>query len=275
MPEHPLLINSEISYYSYALLSHKGRVRANNEDRLAVREFVTQDTQQTPILLSVLCDGVGGHLAGETAAQIGVAEISVFFAGCDSFDQPSEILSNAIIAANQAIVETASRKPGFEGMAATCICACIVGQKLFIANLGDSRAYLMRKGGLHQLSYDHTWLEESMGINRESFPHITRDHPLAHVLSRYLGGPHPPNVDIRLRFGGKSRSTEINKEGFQLKSNDCLLLCSDGLTDLLNEKEISACLQGIDPRKDAQRLVISALGRGGHDNVSVIVIYYV
>ncbi|HUV16170.1 MAG TPA: protein phosphatase 2C domain-containing protein [Pelolinea sp.] len=268
----PILIQPDSSRFQYALLSHKGFVRSNNEDRLSVREFITNDSKQEPVLLAVLSDGVGGHHAGEVAAQIGVEKTGEAIANCESLNDQVEILHSAVIAANKAVLETATENPELEGMAATCVCALIRNNTLFIANLGDSRAYLLRKGKLLQLTYDHTWLEETTGMNMGGFSSLTREHPLAHVLSRYLGTPHPANVDLRLRIRKSAKEDETRNQGLVLENEDKLLLCSDGLTDLLKEKEIAERLCGDSPIKDAQRLVLGALQKGGHDNVSVIVV---
>lgn len=261
------------SHFRFALLSHKGWVRTNNEDRLAVSEFATNGDDAQPVLAAVLCDGVGGHRAGEVAAHIGVDTVANTIKGRNSLENPLETLENAVIAANQAVLQAYGDQPELDGMAATCVSTLIVGRKLYLANLGDSRAYLLRKGKLLQLSHDHTWLKESASIELGEFSGITREHPLAHVLSRYLGTPHPADVDLRLRTMKKPKGDETANQGMGLKKGDHLLLCSDGVTDLLGAKDIAGCMCSDSPRKDAQRLVLSALEKGGHDNASVIVIF--
>ena len=186
------------THFEAAMLSHKGWVRSNNEDSLAVREF--SDKTGLPCLLAVLCDGVGGHLGGEVASRIGVESVIKNVMGSNSLDEPADVLKNAILAANQDLLESYKMKPDLEGMASTCIAVLVMDHQLYLANLGDSRAYLLRKGKLVQLNYDHTWLEDSIGIELGAKSGITRNHPLAHVLSRFLGSPQPPEVDLRIRF---------------------------------------------------------------------------
>lgn len=196
-PTHP-------TRFEFAALSHRGRVRGNNEDRLAVQEFCLDDPH-TPVLMAALCDGVGGHLAGEVAAQIGVDTVMQAVRFWPSLQNPVESLEQAVAAANQAILEAHHQRVELEGMAATCVCALIIGDALYVANLGDSRAYLLRSGKMNQLTRDHTWLQERLGAGMRS-GRPGREHPLAHALSRYLGAPHPPQVDTRVRALENSRS---------------------------------------------------------------------
>lgn len=273
MPVKRALKPSEVSYYNFALLSHKGWVRAKNEDRLGAFQFFAADNAKIPVFLAVLCDGVGGHQGGEIAAEIGVDAVHKTIAECESIQEPAKLLEKALISANQHILQVYRDKPEMDGMASTCIAFLLIGRQLYLANLGDSRAYLLREGKLTQLNYDHTWLEDSLGIGLGNRVGITRDHPLAHVLSRHLGSSHPINVDLRIRAGEVKADGEKANQRMVLKKGDRLLLCSDGLTDMLNDREIVHLLDCDSPRKNAQNLVLSALEKGGHDNISVIVVH--
>lgn len=256
----------------YATLSHKGWVRTNNEDRMLVREFMTGE-DGSAVLAAVLCDGVGGHQAGEVAAQIGVDSVMAYIAEVDTFEDPPAVLAQAVLSANHAILNTYENNPELSGMAATCVTFLIKDQRLYLANLGDSRAYLVRNGKAHQLTFDHTWLEDSIGMQFGARSGITRDHPLAHVLSRYLGSPQTPEIDLRIQpIKGQSKPKKVSS-GLPLKSGDRLLLCSDGVTDLLKEEQIAGNMTCPSARKSAQKLVLAALEKGGHDNASVVVIY--
>jgi len=264
--------SSGSAHFEYAVLSHKGWVRANNEDRMLVREFVGEKNG-SPILAAVLCDGVGGHQAGEVAAQIGVDSVISFIAEANSLEDPPDVLNQALLSANQVILTAYENNSELRGMAATCVTILIKDQQLYLANLGDSRAYLVRGGKAHQLNFDHTWLEDSIGVEFGARSGITRDHPLAHVLSRYLGSPQPPEIDLRIRpIKGLGLSKKENN-GLLIKSGDHLLLCSDGVTDVLKEEQIAENISCPTPRKSAQKLVLAALEKGGHDNASVIVIF--
>ncbi len=197
----------ESSQVPYFFVSHPGKVRLNNEDRLAVQSYITDDQSSRHVLLAVLCDGVGGNRAGEVAAQIGVDTIVDSVSNINSLDEPQQALKEIVIAANLAVLKASAGKSEFEGMGATCICAVLVEKRLYLANLGDSRAYLLRRPTIRQLNYDHTWMEEET-IKTDSLDHkrIPRNHPLSHVLSRYLGSPHPARVDMRLRADKKNIS---------------------------------------------------------------------
>ena len=191
---------SSSSHVPSASLSHQGKVRNNNEDRLAVQSYVTGEQEPRHILLAVLSDGVGGNRAGEVAAQIGVDTIVDLFGNIKTLDDPASILKEVIIAANLAVLNESEIKPELKGMGATCICALIIEKKLYLGSLGDSRAYLLRRRVLRQLNYDHTLLGDAEGEGPYGVKGITRDHPLAHVLTRYLGSAHPVLVDMRVRL---------------------------------------------------------------------------
>jgi protein phosphatase len=268
----PLLIPVSQPHVEVAMLSHRGLVRANNEDRFQVSHFIRADTHQ-PVLLAVLADGVGGHLGGEIAAQTGVEALTEAVSSCRSLDDPAAVIRDAILAANQAVLARAAADKKVSGMGATCACALLVGDRLYIGNLGDSRAYLADGGNFSQLTHDHTWLEENGDLDLPGLRGLGRRHPFAHVLTRYLGSSEPPDVDLRLRLmeddgGAENRSNQ----GIHLQPGQQVLLCSDGLSDMLSDEDIHAILLEHAPRKAVQKLVLCALEKGGHDNVSVILL---
>ena len=253
--------------------SNKGLVRANNEDRLALREFITGGNEPLPVLLAVLSDGVGGHRAGEVAAQIGVDTVMQAVAACESLEDPAGLLEAAIQDANRAVLTHSEENQEAKGMGATCVCVLLIGDCLFAANLGDSRAYLLQRDGMQQITHDHTWLEDNIEAGFPEMQNLRRNNPLAHVLNRYLGSPRSMEVDLRLRLKANESAVEMREnQGARLCSGDRILLCSDGLTDMLDNNRIRK-LASIEPLADAvQSLVDSALAAGGHDNVSLILI---
>ena len=264
----PVLISAS-PHLSVVDFSHRGLVRENNEDRLAVQGFRAPGDPPQEITLAVLCDGVGGHAAGEVAARAGVDAVVHAISSAESISQPGDLLAAALLAANQDVLEQSGTGSGRQGMGATCACALIIGDLLYIANLGDSRIYLVRGRGIHQLTYDHTWLEEAGLSGLPGAEVVTRQHPLAHVLSRYLGSDQPLSVDLRIRFS-RQKSPQTERD-LPLKPGDRLLLCSDGLTDLVSDQDIFHTIRRCKLEKTAKRLVLQALQNGGHDNVSVIV----
>lgn len=273
MNEQLFLLPSQNPKYPVAHMSHKGYVREKNEDRLSVKEFVTNEEKPLAVLLAVLSDGVGGHQAGEIAAQIGVETVMEAIARCVTLDHPTRLLEEAMHQANQAVFSRASQNPENAGMSATCVAVLLIENQLFAANLGDSRAYLIQDHALTQLTYDHTWLEEAAGYDLPGLQDISRDHPLAHVLNRYLGSPHPTEVDTRLRLNSSKRGQEVEgNQGVFLGSRDRVLLCSDGLTDMLADSQVLelVCEDTLDDAASA--LMDAALRKGGHDNISIILI---
>jgi protein phosphatase len=272
MQDNRELQSSDRSPLDYTLLSHKGWVRSNNEDRIMVKDFSAGQNNEHGFA-AVLCDGVGGHQSGEVAAHIGVETVIQQISESQQFNDPLKLLKNALTSANAAIINAYADKPGQEGMASTCVAILLIENHLYLANLGDSRAYLLREGKLHQLNHDHTWLEDSLGAEIGPRKGITRSHPLAHVLSRYLGSTQLPEIDLRIRSIEEPVLDELQNQGMPLLNGDRLVICSDGLTDMIDDLEIMENMNCESSRKNAQRLVLSALEKGGHDNVSVIVIH--
>ena len=273
MIKKPFLIPTDEPAFFLTSFSHKGLIRENNEDYLDTRSYITNERKPRSVLLAVLADGVGGHLAGEIASRLGVDTIITNFSSNENLEHPEELLEEAIIAANAAIVEDANHIIEHAGMGSTCVCALLIDQRLYIANLGDSRLYLIRDNTIQQLTFDHTWLEEIAGRGLPNAGKITRNHPLAHVLNRYLGTSEPLRVDLRIRTGSKQSNEEMRaKQGMEMKTGDCLLLMSDGICDLLSDEEILEIATTTPPAKISKRLIFDALKKGGHDNASAVTI---
>jgi protein phosphatase len=241
----------------------------NNEDRYAVSAYQLGGDDPTPVVFAVLCDGIGGHRAGEVAAEVAVDTISHVVADSDGHN-PVGALQQAISAASERIYSMAQADPNQQGMGATCVCALVIGHKLYAATVGDSRLYLARGGNIRQLSTDHTWIQEALerGLLQ---PQEVNGHPNAHIIRRFLGSPNPPPADFRLRLNGKenNRQAEAN-QGMSLKPGDSLLLCSDGLTDLVNEPEIAEILKDKPGEAGVNQMVELANSRGGHDNITIV-----
>ncbi len=264
------MIPSERPHLIVAALSHPGEARPHNEDRFSVTHY-RLGRDETPALLAVVADGIGGHKAGEVAAQITVDTTVETLAKTDAQD-PVRHLEQAILQAGRAVIEAAKAKPEQEGMGSTVAIAWIVGRRLYIASVGDSRIYLLRDKRLHQLSVDHTWVQEAIDHQIIS-PEQARSHPHAHVLQRHIGGTEEPIPDLRLRltpFEGDERS--LANQGLPLQPGDQILLCSDGLTDVVLDNEIRETLLSHEPKQAVQHLVDLARARGGPDNITVVVL---
>ncbi len=260
----------ERAHLAVAALTDEGRRGKKNEDRFAVSAYRRKDRQSTPALLAVIADGIGGHRAGEVAAEMAVNLISAHVAGSTEDTPPADVLRGAMQNASQAIYKHAAATPGREGMGATCAIAYVIGSRLFAANVGDSRIYLLRDRQLTQLSTDHTWIKEALdnGLLNEEQIH---GHPNAHVIRRFLGSAKPPEAAVRLELDGGDKDGS-NGSGILLQPDDILLLCSDGLTDLVSDEEINATLSAQPIEAAARGLIDLANQRGGHDNITLIVL---
>lgn len=269
----PYLEPAQQSHFPVIAFSHKGLIRPNNEDSYLISAFQAADAQRSNVLLAAVADGVGGHKAGEIASRIAVETIHSVIAECANLDDPASLLVQAFQAANQHIVQQAQTHGEWNGMGSTCVCVLIINQRLYIANLGDSRLYLIREKDILQLTYDHTWMAEVLASEMPDWSTVDRRHPLAHVLNRYLGSSEPIQVDLRMRSatpaGEKQGTSQL---GLELKAGDILALTSDGISDLLTDTEIKASLAGRRRERWARRLVYCALKNGGHDNATAVVI---
>lgn len=255
------------SHLPYAILTDQGIVRDHNEDNLAITAFDVVSDLVPESLFCVLCDGVGGHLGGEIASRLAVDQITAEIEATDG-SSPLVQMTNAIHSASKLVWETSQTSSELRGMATTVVCAWIFGKRLFIANVGDSRIYLIRKGHLQQISVDHTWLQEALEaglIARADF----KGHPNAHVINRYVGSEVPPDVDSRLMFG---EHPEKNLQGMMLEAGDQLFMCSDGVSDLVQETEIVTLLKNPNLDSALEALKLLVYQRGATDNLSMIVV---
>src|SRR5512138_3509924 len=252
--------------------THPGMTGKNNEDRFAVASFVLNGEERMPVLFAVLADGIGGHRGGEVAAELAVNFIMQAVAKSDG-RHTRQTLEAAVNEASSAIAAHSATNEDLKGMGSTCATAWIIGDKLYTGYVGDSRIYLIRGARIQQLTVDHTWVQEAIekGIIT---PEMARDHPNVHVIRRYLGSPVPPDPDFRLiLFNDEGDQHAENNQGLQLLPSDTLLLCSDGLTDLVWNDEILEIVRSKPNLKEATRALIDlANSRGGHDNITIILI---
>ena len=266
------MIRTSRAHLHVEAYSHQGMTGKNNEDRFAVASYRVSESDRTPILFAVLADGIGGHRGGEVAAELAVNHIMQSIAkGDGKFSR--HYIEQAVNEASDAIASHSSTNENLQGMGATCAIAWIIDNKLHTAYVGDSRIYLMRSGRIQQLTIDHSWVQEAVekGILT---PELAREHPNVHVIRRYLGSPVPPEPDFRLNlFEGEGANHAENNQGAELQPNDVLLLCTDGLTDLVWNDEILEIVRTKSNLKDASRALVDlANDRGGHDNITVILI---
>ena len=241
----------------------------NNEDQFAVTAYQLSNTDPKPVVFAIVADGIGGHRAGEVASDIAV-EMICDAVGASDGSQPVEIMQAAIIQASQAIFAQGSQNTDQIGMGTTCVCAWIIDDRLYVTHVGNSRLYLMRSNKLYQLNIDHTWVKEAVDAGALSADQA-RGHPNANIIRRYLGASAIPDVDKRIRTDRSSHHSQEN-QGFRLRSGDRLLLCSDGLNDMVVDQRIAEELQREELDKAASSLIAAANKNGGKDNITVVIL---
>ena len=254
-----------------AAVTHPGMGGKENEDRFAVSAYQVSEKDSTRSIFAIVSDGIGGHSSGEIAAEMAVENISRIVAQSDAHS-PVDILDRAIQSTSDAIAAKARDSTQRLGMGTTCACAWVVGNRLFTASVGDSRIYLLRQGSLMQLTIDHTWVQEAMDKGILD-PQDARSHPNQHVIRRYLGSTRAPSVDNRLRLAADETDTQsVSNQGLRLHPGDLILLCTDGLTDVVDPSEIVPTIRGQAIQDGAQSLVELACRREGKDNVTVVIL---
>lgn len=237
--------------------SEIGLVRTHNQDALAIIDEAG---------VWAVADGMGGHVGGEVAAQTAIATVRAEAAASSNLlrngqASPTDALTDLISRAHDAILNRASSKSKLKGMGTTIVLLAIVSGPApvaYLAHVGDSRAYRFRSGTLTLLTKDHTLIEKYLerGILTVE---TAKTHPERHVLTRALG------------VGATVKPTIT---AFPLLPEDIVLLCSDGLTKMLEDEDIRTIFAAgqPDPTQVCDRLVTAALDRGGEDNVTVVVV---
>ena len=263
--------------------SHAGKVRENNEDTYLVARF---DRQMIPLLTNLpagsipdryadtgygllVADGMGGEAGGEVASRTAISALVELALKTPDWimrideDSAREILARMderIQQVEQRLTDLARSDPSLSGMGTTMTLAISLGADLFIAHVGDSRAYLLRRGRLHRLTRDHTIaqaLADAGAISSEAVD----AHPMRHVLTHVIGTQ------------GKKAQAELGM--LRLIDGDEILLCTDGLTEMVSDEAIAAALgKGRTAAADCRTLIEMALDAGGRDNVTVLLARY-
>jgi len=240
----------------YALVSHPGQVRPLNEDALGARPDLG---------LFVLCDGLGGYNAGEIAATMAVSSLMSRLADDCAKAQADgvpldarSVLAARLIEMNAVIARAAANSAAFEGMATTIVIAWILGERLWVAHAGDSRLYRFREGVLEGITRDHSFSQELLDAGMVT-EEEAKSLPAKNLVTRALGA---------------AGDVEPEVNDYPLRVGDVLMLCSDGLTEMIDDVQIAGAIFASVPdvQRAAQRLVDLANAAGGRDNVSVIVV---
>jgi serine/threonine protein phosphatase PrpC len=263
-------------------VTDKGKVRAANEDQFVIAELskamrLWQTSLVEPKLqigeerahVFLVADGMGGHRAGERASALAVAAIEHFtlnsfkwFFGTDGTEAKKVLaqFQGAFSQADAQILEEAAENPELRGMGTTVTMAFQLGTQLCVVHVGDSRAYLYRDGGLHQLTEDHTLMAEMVrsGALRQD---EVANHRLRHVITNVVGG--------------NELGVKVEARALQVQAGDRLLLCSDGLTELVTNETIAATLEA-EPSPEAAATVLLARANEGaaSDNITLIVVRF-
>ncbi|HVP30459.1 MAG TPA: Stp1/IreP family PP2C-type Ser/Thr phosphatase [Myxococcota bacterium] len=226
-----------------------GRRRRNNEDSFAVAPEHG---------LFLVADGMGGHTAGQVASDTAAKEVLAAIAAAGAGPtSPSERLRAAVTSANDAIFQMAKRKPELAGMGTTLVGLLTIGERAALAHVGDSRAYLVRRARVRQLTDDHSLVGE-LQRRGELTADAAQRHPHRHVLTRALG--------VR-------RGVEPDLAELSLTPGDVFVLCTDGLTTHVRDEEIAEIVEAEpDEQVAAKALVDLANERGGEDNVTVVIV---
>jgi protein phosphatase len=263
-------------------ITDKGKVRTTNEDQFLIAELtkamrIWQTSLSEPKLqvgeerahLFLVADGMGGHRAGERASAIAVAAIEQFmlnsfkwFFGADSAEARKVLaqFQSAFGQADAQIVEEAAERPELRGMGTTVTMAFQVGAQLCVVHVGDTRAYLYRDGELHQLTEDHTLVAE-MVRSGELQQEQVAEHRLRHVITNVVGGPE---VGVK-----------VEARALQVQAGDRLLLCSDGLTEMVTNDVIAATLAAEpEPEAAAKTLLAHANDGTAADNITLLVVRF-
>ena len=232
-----------------------GRVRDNNEDKFDFFE------PEDPVMLAAkgsfyaVADGMGGHSAGQVACELALKTVlSVYYA--DPSPDKDACLRRAVGEANSLIYDTAQAIPDRQGMGTTLTAAVLCEDKLMVAQVGDSRAYLLRGGQITQMTEDHSWVAEQVRLGTMTLAEA-QVSPFRNIITRSVGTAAQVEPDIFTH---------------EVQPGDTFVLCSDGLTGHVEPQEIQMLTESQSPSAAAMALVDTANERGGRDNITALVL---
>ena len=254
LQENPVDASESSSLFCWAAETHVGKVREENQDTFFADPNV-------PIFL--VSDGMGGHRGGALASGIITEDLPVMIENAldrlkvGTTRAVRSILTKAIAEQSRQLHLEGNSETGYKDMGATIVIALLRNRRCFVANLGDSRAYLLRSSRLRQLTRDHSVISELIENGRLK-PENAENHHASGQITRYIG---------------MERKARSHVRSFALKKDDRILLCTDGLTDLLDDKTITEVLKANpDPETACKALTTAANKAGGHDNTTTLII---
>ena len=236
-------------------LTDPGLVRSQNQDYYLLQKLGSHD------LTAVVCDGMGGarsgNIASRLAAEVFAEEIKRGYRPNMSQEQADYLLRTAVSIANTAVYENAQLNQDMKGMGTTLVAVLVIGQRAYFANVGDSRGYLMNRQGIQRVTVDHS-LVELMVQRGELSSEQAKTYPGKNFITRAIG---------------TEQNVECDLYKADLRPGDCVLLCSDGLTNHLADQELLfEVIHGVNKQDCCQRLLGIAKDRGAPDNVTVVLI---
>ena len=232
-----------------------GRVRENNEDKYEF--YVPEDARAlaTKGAVYLVCDGMGGHAAGQIASEVASKTFIDVYVNHAS-ESPTLAMTQAVVAANRFVFENAKNNPARKGMGTTLSGLVLRQDEAYTVQVGDSRVYRMRDGALEQLTHDHTWVDEAVRAGMITAEE-GKTHQYRHVITRAVG----------------TEATVVPEvTRFDLRAGDLFLVCSDGLLNHVEDDAIAEVLKGFSPADACWRLVGLALQGGGSDNTTVLIV---
>ncbi|MEN7551068.1 Stp1/IreP family PP2C-type Ser/Thr phosphatase [Rapidithrix thailandica] len=230
-----------------------GKIRVKNEDAL---NFFTKGSRQ----FFMVCDGMGGHPGGEIASQMAIEYLETYLQEHTAHSQPVELLEGALLHVNEQIRKFGQQHPRYLHLGTTCVMVLVENEQLYHAHVGDSRAYLVRKAELKALTKDHSYVQSLVDKG---------------VISTEEADQHPRKNELLQSLGMQQILPDVAKISVNLQAGDRVLLCSDGLTNMLTEEEIrQALIAPLELKGIVNRLIDLANERGGVDNISVLLFQY-
>lgn len=226
-----------------------GLVRIENEDSYRI-ERLNDD-----VVLAVVCDGMGGARAGNVASRMAAEAFMAEVRSAAAQGNWADILKQAVMTANERVFSASLANPEYRGMGTTLVAALVTPERIWIANVGDSRCYQILEGDISRVTRDHSFVEDLV-MRGEITPEQARVHPKKNLITRALGVDYTVKVDIFERD---------NCGGY-------LILCSDGLSNLLSDEELRNEVVAEEKESCCSRLLRRALDRGAPDNVTVVIV---
>ncbi|MBE5816609.1 MAG: Stp1/IreP family PP2C-type Ser/Thr phosphatase [Clostridiales bacterium] len=239
--------------FSFYAVTDTGRVRSNNED-----SYFIPDDESMP-MLCVVADGMGGYNCGEVASKMAVDCFVETFYSNYSINDPASSLYTACDRANKAVYIAAQSDEQYKKMGTTLVACMLLDEDCIFLNVGDSRGYVLSEGSLRRITRDHSAVQEFVDEGIIT-PQEAKKHPQRNIITRAIG---------------TESSVEADTFSYSLSNGDIILLCSDGLTEMVDDVEIEKIIRGSDDiSKAGDELMARALENGGVDNITAVLVKY-